>query len=641
MRRGKLNITLMIKKLKKDNIFISYSLYWLGAILSCIFILIIKCCNSIFIDKTAIMAGILLLVIISTYLGGKVSGILSLCILSFGLEMNYTTAQLVSQSISMIVVIFFVLHIKVCSDNENLKLKSDKKMYKFILDCIPEGVIVRQKYKILYKNKWFKKQFNNKENKGSMVSIILKHLNNKNKDNMKPNLKHSEYLQLHKNDGAFEYLKYNSSAIFVKDEGKDAFNKDEESVLSTVSVVTEEVKRIKFIKESKKRCKQILSILPLGVLMHVDDKIIFANNEITKILRYGNYKFLIGEDIKKFIIHKNRSDFHDNIQKINDGNKTEPLEIEMLDNDGNMLSVEVFNSMVPFQKDAVLTIIKNITEKKQREEERLILKETTTYEKIKSEFFANISHELKTPVNVICSSLQVINYLISLNEIIGDTEKLVDYINVMKQNCYRELKLSNNLIDLSRYEMNGLNLNLNRVNIVSLIESLVEEVAKVAIKKNIRLIFDTEEEEIICDIDEIKIERMILNLLSNSIKFTQAGGEILVYITTKRKYVIITVKDNGIGIPKGKINYIFDRFKQLDKSFARKTEGSGLGLSIVKAIINLHGGNIKMESEYGLGTEVNVSLPYEIEAGQMIMNIDNIFKDCSEIINIELSDLYL
>ena len=160
--------------------------------------------------------------------------------------------------------------------------------------------------------------------------------------------------------------------------------------------------------------------------------------------------------------------------------------------------------------------------------------------------------------------------------------------------------------------------------------------------KGISIIFDTDVEERImaCDID--KIERVILNILSNAIKFTEKKGKIYVNIFNKEKAIIISIKDTGIGIPKEKLDIIFERFIQVDKSISRNHEGSGIGLSLVKALVIMHNGIISVNSKIGEGSEFILEIPVNIikdDASYMKKSKD---KENGKIdrINIEFSDIY-
>ncbi|MEQ8199093.1 MAG: ATP-binding protein [Clostridiaceae bacterium] len=139
-------------------------------------------------------------------------------------------------------------------------------------------------------------------------------------------------------------------------------------------------------------------------------------------------------------------------------------------------------------------------------------------------------------------------------------------------------------------------------NIVNIVEEITLSVAEYIKSNHLNLIFDTDIEEkiVACDLD--KIERIMLNILSNAIKFSDLGGNIFVNIYDGKKFITITIEDTGIGINEDKLNIIFDRFRQIDKSFTRN-EGSGIGLSLVKSLVEMQGGTILVESKYGAGTK--------------------------------------
>ncbi len=220
--------------------------------------------------------------------------------------------------------------------------------------------------------------------------------------------------------------------------------------------------------------------------------------------------------------------------------------------------------------------------------------------------------------------------------------KIKKYNNIMKQNCYRQLRLVNNMIDITKLDAGFYELNLQNCNIVNIVESVALSVSEYIKTKSIELIFDTDIEECIISCDPEKIERVILNLLSNSIKFTKPGGSMTVNMYDKGENIIISIKDTGIGIPNDKLDIIFDRFRQVDRSLTRKQEGSGIGLSIVKSLVELHGGKISVTSEYGKGTEFIIILPV------MLLPIENdkygVFEvesqDRIERVHIEFSDIY-
>ena len=255
----------------------------------------------------------------------------------------------------------------------------------------------------------------------------------------------------------------------------------------------------------------------------------------------------------------------------------------------------------------VVALIKHIQYKNKFEKEIIKAKDKAEeINRLKAYFISNISHELKTPINVILCAAQLLESKRVDNYNINNENNTID---IIKDNSYRLIRLINNIIDVEKGEVDELTLNLKKDNLVSLIEDIVTSVIPYAKRKELNLIFDTEEEEIIMDMDIEKIERIILNLLSNAIKFSNENGNIYIRIMLNNDDVDIVVEDEGIGISKDDIPYIFDKFIQVDNTFNRKNEGSGIGLAIVKSFIEIHNGKIMVESQVGKGTKFIVKLP--------------------------------
>ena len=268
-------------------------------------------------------------------------------------------------------------------------------------------------------------------------------------------------------------------------------------------------------------------------------------------------------------------------------------------------------------------------------------KEIKAIEKAKSQFFANLSHEIKTPINIIYSCIQ----LLEVNKTNGEkalSDAYNKYDNTLKQNCYRLLRLVNNLVDMTKIDSGYMKLIFVNCEIVSLVEDITLSIIPYVESKNINIVFDTYIEELEIRCDPESIERVILNLLSNAIKFTNNNGNISVIVESDDKYVFIRVKDDGIGISKDIREDIFNRFVQEDKSLNRKNEGSGIGLSLVKSLVELHDGEVYLE-EVSEGSEFVVKLP-NIKINEEVKNhsrvIDVESKPLVQKINIEFSDIY-
>lgn len=263
-----------------------------------------------------------------------------------------------------------------------------------------------------------------------------------------------------------------------------------------------------------------------------------------------------------------------------------------------------------------------------------VINESNEVNRLKSYFISNITHELITPITVITSVMQ----LTKSNKHDEDFILKVNNAKIIDDNCNRLLRLINNIIDIDKYKYGNIALNLEKVNIVELSESVVTSILPYVKARNLEIIFDTTEEEIMMNIDCNKIERVLLNLLSNAIKFSNKGGTIRVNLIKNNDILRIEVEDNGIGIKEDNLHKIFDKFVQLDSTMTRKNEGSGIGLSIVKSFVELHNGNISVVSKINEGSIFTVDLPIVTEEIE--------YKEYSEdeIINmskLELSDIYI
>ena len=259
-----------------------------------------------------------------------------------------------------------------------------------------------------------------------------------------------------------------------------------------------------------------------------------------------------------------------------------------------VFQLALLHSLITYLKDTQDKFVQFNEELREKEKQ---INHALENDKVKTEFFANMSHEMRTPINIIHSTSQLMK-VYNDKGLIGCKENNIDkYINILNQNCYRLMKLVNNLIDISKIEADFYMLNLKKVNIVSLVENITMSIETYASNKEIKLIFDTESEEkvIVCDPDAI--ERIMLNLLSNAIKFSKKGDSIYVNLKVNKGNIYIEVEDTGIGIPLDKMESIFTRFVQVDKSFARQNEGSGIGLAIVKALVEMHKGEIELISD--------------------------------------------
>ncbi|MFL0164674.1 sensor histidine kinase [Candidatus Clostridium helianthi] len=429
--------------------------------------------------------------------------------------------------------------------------------------------------------------------------------------------------------------------------------------ISNIKILREEkYKKLKdtykLIEKKKGQLLYILDSIYEGVfILDTNYKILFVNRGVEKLLNINNFKSILGRDLFEIgIVHKDYRDIILNrFEKVLKHNISVPIiEEKMVQCDGNIISVNIYSGAIEYEGNpCILSVIRDISEHKKSEnlklkiqEQSRLLDKAAEYDKLKTEFFANLSHEFRTPLNVMLSTLQLLN-LIGANKTNTDSkDKISKYYNIMKQNCYRLLRLVNNLIDITKIDAEYFKLSLKNENIISTIEDITLSVTDYAKNKGLDIIFDTNVEEKIMACDADKIERIMLNLLSNAIKFTSSGGSIFVNILDKDSSIIVSVRDTGVGIPKDKQLSIFKRFVQVDKSLSRKREGSGIGLSLVKSLVELHNGTIKINSEYGKGSEFIIELPVKIlPESENVTSDEDLAKESNiQRIKIEFSDIY-
>ncbi|MCB2294696.1 PAS domain-containing sensor histidine kinase [Clostridium algoriphilum] len=401
------------------------------------------------------------------------------------------------------------------------------------------------------------------------------------------------------------------------------------------------------LEQRNNQLSSILENLSDGIMITDNlGKIIMTNPETRRLICKSSKEIMVKEalkNIKLFDMKGNKIPV-ENIPSVRAlrGERVKSAKV-LVSHPKNDYFVEI-SSIPSYNTSGDLTMVvscfHDITEtiKQSRKiEEHNILMEKEL--KSQDEFLVNISHELKTPLNVIFATVQLFTMYCDNGCLDDKKNSIIKYIDSIKQNSYRLSKLINNIVDISKIQAGFFKLTLSNNNIVEVVEEIVMSVTNFTESKGLSIIFDTdiEEKNIACDPE--KIERIVLNLISNAIKFSDIGDEIFVAIKDKGEFVELSVKDNGIGIEKKHLDMIFDRFKQVDKSLSRNAEGTGIGLNLVKSIVALHGGNIFVESEVGKGSKFTVRLP-AIKVINENMMYNSKVRSGDESIRVELSDIY-
>ena len=239
-------------------------------------------------------------------------------------------------------------------------------------------------------------------------------------------------------------------------------------------------------------------------------------------------------------------------------------------------------------------------------------------DQIKSRFFANISHELRTPLTLLLAPLETL-----IRErgaaFAGDIREL---LGIMQSNGMRLLKLINDLLDLVRLESGKMQVRRERIEVHPFLRGLVNGVRKIADDRKILLEVTIDPAVGTVLLDSDKLEKILLNLLFNALKFTPAGGRVGLNASRKDAELVLEVSDTGIGISDDRIRFVFDRFWQADTSFQKQFQGVGIGLALVKELVEVQGGNVGVASQVGKGSRFTVRLPCDELAGESSPNSD-------------------
>ncbi len=354
----------------------------------------------------------------------------------------------------------------------------------------------------------------------------------------------------------------------------------------------------KNLRDKENYFKNFLDNVPMSmVILNSNNYSVFTvNKRFMNEFNLKNKRDIINKNLFKILDIKNKEEFL----------ITKKCEASFVD-----CGIEVFFELdiLLNSNDYLIISMKNVTELKCAEKIKDNLRKRTLAEQIKNDFLSSISHDLKTPINVIYSSVQVQEKFYSEQNI-----KKVDYYNqVNKENCMTLMRLANNLIDSSKIDYDYLKPNLKIYNIVTLIEDSIGNVAEYIKEKNLTYVFDTNEEEVYVKCDQEFIQRIILNLISNSIKHTREGG-IGVEIKAKKNKVLISFTDTGEGMDKEFLERAFLRYSKGNKKGV-KNKSTGIGLYIVKNLVELQNGTIKINSIKDTGTNIRLEFNREKRCG--------------------------
>lgn len=347
------------------------------------------------------------------------------------------------------------------------------------------------------------------------------------------------------------------------------------------------------IENKNKRLSSFFNNLPVpNVIINKDsERIRFCNKSFLELMGVDTYKKIINKTLfSLFEVEDNN--FIKSLNSIRRG---------IINKNGNKryVDIEIFNDNVSENSVVIFT---EVTEQVKMLEMQEKIKNKEFEEQMKRDFLSNISHDLKTPINVIYTATQLMDiYCDNKNK-----EGINKYIDVCKNNYKILIKLTNALIDKSKNFSFYDKINLKIVNIVYVLKQNVNSLLEYAKSKGVNLIFNSSEDVIYIEVDIDCIERIVQNIISNSLKYYSENGEIKVSVSTNDNDVKIVFQDNGVGMDEETLRNVFERYSMGENSKLIKEKSTGIGLSIVKKMVNKQNGKINIYSKVNVGTKVEI-----------------------------------
>ena len=372
----------------------------------------------------------------------------------------------------------------------------------------------------------------------------------------------------------------------------------------------------KALEEFKQSYYRFFERIPLGLYrLNPSGEIIEANSTLVKMLGYDQQEDLHGKSI--FEYHVEPEVYLLWQQQLNTDRPQAELETKIKTVAGqliwirhNAIAVEDAKGDLICYEGAVADITANKRSEIERSEllnrERKARKEAETVNRIKDEFLATLSHELRTPLNAIIGWIQLLK-----GGQMSDVQ-IDKALNVIDRNAKAQNQLIDDLLDVSRIIRGTMKLQLEPTNLIEVVLASLDTVRPAAKAKNIEIITQFESDSTKVNADSERLQQIFWNLLINAIKFTPAGGKVTIRSEVQNNTVLVKIQDTGQGIAPDVLPYVFDRFRQAESKSSTRTQGGlGLGLAIVRHLVEIHGGRVMADSE-GLGTGATFAIELPI-----------------------------
>lgn len=367
------------------------------------------------------------------------------------------------------------------------------------------------------------------------------------------------------------------------------------------------------LRETEARWQRFVDANVIGVIVLEDNRIVEANDIFLSMLRFPKdvlkHRPLTWRDITP---PEHRDSSESAYKVLLERGSTTPFEKEYLTADGGRISVLIGAAVLDFERKRWMTFVLDVSERKRVEaekdqayrQERAARAHAEEATRLKDEFLANLSHELRTPMNII------IGWTHLLRTGALTAEQQTRAVDAIDRAARSQAQLIEDLLDVSRIVSGKFRLSMQEFKLGPIVMAAVDSLKLVAQTRQIALSATLDDSDITVSGDADRLQQVVWNLVSNAVKFTQAGGSVQLRLRQDSEDAIISVKDTGVGIAPEFLPYVFDRFRQADGTSTREHMGMGLGLAIVRHVVELHGGTVSAESEgEGRGATFNVHIP--------------------------------
>jgi PAS domain S-box-containing protein len=419
--------------------------------------------------------------------------------------------------------------------------------------------------------------------------------------------------------GKYSYIEVSVGGKWINDK-----NNKKKVHVGSIGIIRDITNRKKAEDELYLKNYAINSSISAVALANMEGNLTFVNSSFVLLCGYNSESEILGKSIDSF--WKQREEKFSLLKELKETGiwvgemialKKDGTEINIQlssdivrDGDGNPLCLQI----------SFVDITMRVNIEKKIEELNIARKAADLANKTKSEFLANMSHELRTPLNGIIGFSQILEIEYERSP----DKDFREYFKIIKDNGYHLLDMVNDILDLSKIEANKIEINKRPFDLKNMLKRVADNIFTDTNKAKTKFIIDIETDIGLISGDEIRLKQVIYNLLSNAVKFTDPQKNIGIKAYTENDLIVISVWDEGIGIPENELEKIFNPFEQA-KGRKGKSMGTGLGLSISKRLIELHDGSISLESRIGQGSTFTIKLPRRIETTKKQPEISNYF----------------